>query len=172
MCDVENPFCGPKGAAYIFGPQKGADPAMVRRLDQGFEHLASVIERDLGISVTGIPGAGAAGGMGGGCLAFLHTELKSGIESGLDAVGFGSMLEGVSLVITGEGRIDSQSIHGKVISGVAKRTRLRNIPLLALVGSIAEGGEEGYNLGVTAMFEIDRTAQDFRSFSDKSSVFY
>lgn len=172
MCDVENPFCGPKGAAYIFGPQKGADPAMVRRLDQGLEHLAGVMERDLGISVAGIPGAGAAGGMGGGCLAFLGAKLKSGIESVLDTVEFDSMLEGASLVITGEGRIDSQSVHGKVISGIAKRTKPQNIPLVAIVGGIAEDAAAGYDLGVTAMFGIDRTAQDFKSFADKSAVFY
>lgn len=172
MCDVENPLCGPTGAAHIFGPQKGADQAMVDRLDQGLEHLARVVERDLGIWVSEHPGAGAAGGMGAGCVAFLGAQLKSGIECVLDTVGFDALLEGADLVITGEGRIDSQSVHGKVISGIAKRTRPRNIPLLALVGGIAEDACAGYDLGVTAMFGIDRSAQDFREFSERSAVYY
>ena len=141
MCDVENPLYGPTGAAYVFGPQKGADAAMVERLDGGLRHLAQVVERDLKVSIAKTPGAGAAGGMGG-------------------------------LVITGEGRIDSQSVRGKVISGIAKRTKPRNIPLLALVGGIAEDAEAGYDLGVTAMFSIDRSAQDFWEYAPRSAVYY
>lgn len=172
MCDVENPLCGPTGAAHVFGPQKGADGPMIKRLDQRLDHLAHIIACDLGISVAQLPGAGAAGGMGAGCIAFLNAELKSGIECVLDTVGFNAMLEGTDLVITGEGRIDSQSIKGKVISGIAKRTKPRNIPLLALVGGIAEDACAGYDLGVTAMFSIDRSAQDFREFSERSAVYY
>lgn len=172
MCDVENPLCGPNGAAHVFGPQKGADEAMVERLDRGLDHLAQVVERDLGVSVSQIPGAGAAGGMGAGCMAFLGAELKSGIECVLDTVGFDSLLDGTDLVITGEGRIDSQSVQGKVISGIAKRTKSKNIPLLALVGGIAEDAAMGYDLGVTAMFGIDRSAQDFREYADKSALYY
>ena len=172
MCDVENPLCGPTGAACVFGPQKGADGAMVERLDRGLEHLARVMERDLGVSVAGLPGAGAAGGMGGGCVAFLGAGLKSGIQCVLDAVGFDALLEGADLVITGEGRLDGQSIRGKVISGVAGRTKPRGIPLLALVGAVAEGAEECYDLGVTAMFSIDRSARDFREYADKSAICY
>lgn len=110
MCDVENPLCGPNGAAHVFGPQKGADEAMVERLDRGLGHLAQVVERDLGVSVAQIPGAGAAGGMGAGCMAFLGAELKSGIECVLDTVGFDGLLDGTDLMITGEGQIDSQSV--------------------------------------------------------------
>lgn len=172
MCDVENPLYGPTGAAHIFGPQKGADAPMVERLDQGLRHLAQVAERDLKRSISQIPGAGAAGGMGGGCLAFLGAELKSGIECVLDTVGFDQMLEGTDLVLTGEGRIDSQSVRGKVISGIARRTKPRNIPLLALVGGIAEDAAAGYDLGVTAMFSIDRSAQDFRAYAPRSAVYY
>ena len=172
MCDVENPLYGPLGAAHIFGPQKGADEAMMERLDQGLCHLAQVVERDLKISISQIPGAGAAGGMGGGCLAFLDAELKSGIECVLDTVGFDALLDGADLVLTGEGRIDSQSVRGKVISGIAKRTKPRNVPLVALVGGIAEDAGAGYDLGVTAMFSIDRSAQDFREYASKSAVYY
>lgn len=172
MCDVENSLCGPNGAADVFGPQKGADEAMVERLDRGLDHLAQVVERDLGVSVAQIPGAGAAGGIGAGCTAFLEAELKSGIECVLDTVGFDGLLEGTDLVITGEGRIDSQSVQGKVISGIARRTKPREVPLLALVGGIAEDSGVGYDLGVTAMFSIDRSAQDFRAYADKSTVYY
>lgn len=172
MCDVENPLCGPLGASSVFGPQKGADAAMVERLDRGLGHLARVMERDLGIAVADVPGAGAAGGMGAGCLAFLQAELKSGIECVLDTVRFDDLLEGASLVITGEGRIDGQSVRGKVISGVARRTRARGVPLVALVGGIAEDAAAGYDLGVTAMFGIDRTAQPLEAFADRSAVFY
>lgn len=139
MCDVDNPLYGPVGAAHVFGPQKGADGAMVERLDRGLRHLAQVVERDMRISISRVSGAGAAGGMGGGCVAFLRAELKSGIECVLDTVGFDALLEGTDLVITGEGRIDSQSVQGKVISGIARRTKPRSIPLLALVGSIGGG---------------------------------
>ena len=172
MCDVENPLCGPTGASAVFAPQKGADPAMVARLDQGLQHLAQVIQRDTGRSVANVPGAGAAGGMGAGCLAFLGAELKSGIECVLDTVGFDDLLSGADLVITGEGRIDSQSVHGKVISGIAQRTKPRGIPLIALVGGIAEDADAAYALGVTAMFGIDRSAESFEAFSSRSAVFY
>lgn len=172
MCDVENPLCGPLGASSVFGPQKGADAAMVERLDRGLGHLAQVLERDLGMAVADVPGAGAAGGMGAGCLTFLQAELKSGIECVLDTVRFDDLLEGASLVITGEGRIDSQSVRGKVISGIARRTRPRGIPLVAVVGGIAEDAAAGYDLGVTAMFGIDRTAQPLEAFADRSAVFY
>ena len=162
MSDVDNPLCGPRGAAHVFGPQKGADPAMVELLDKNLKSLAGVIQRDLGQSVEEAPGAGAAGGMGAGCMAFLGAELKSGIEAVLDMVDFDAKLEGADLVITGEGRIDSQSVHGKVISGIAKRTQPRNVPLIAIVGGIAQGAEEAYDLGVTAIFGTDRQAASFQ----------
>lgn len=161
MCDVENPLYGPTGAAYIFGPQKGADEVMVRELDDQLRSLSQTMERELGMAIADRPGSGAAGGMGAGCVAFLGAELKPGIEAVLDLVGFDQLLEGADLVITGEGRIDSQSVQGKVISGIAKRTQPRNVPLVAIVGSIADGASEAYDLGVTAMFGIDREAVAF-----------
>lgn len=172
MCDVENPLCGPSGAAHVFAPQKGADTAMVERLDQGLNHLQLVIQKDLGLSVAHLSGAGAAGGMGAGCMAFLNAQLKSGIDCVLDVIGFDTLLNETDLVITGEGRIDGQSVQGKVISGIAQRTKPRGIPLIAIVGSIAEDAALGYDLGVTAMFSIDRSAQDFHKFADRSLVYY
>lgn len=172
MCDVDNPLCGPTGAAHIFGPQKGADGAMIARLDKGLGHLAGVIEKDLGLTVAEVPGAGAAGGMGAGCIAFLGARLKSGIEGVLDMVEFDRLLAGADLVITGEGRIDSQSVHGKVISGIAKRTAPRNVPLVAVVGGIHPSAEEAYDLGVTAMFGIDREAVAFEQYAHNTADNY
>lgn len=172
MSDVDNPLCGAHGAAHVFGPQKGADPAMVERLDAGLAHLAAVIERDLGVRVADIPGAGAAGGMGAGCTAFLGARMRSGIEAVLDLVDFDAQIDSADLVITGEGRIDSQSVHGKVISGIAKRTQPRGVPLVAIVGSIAPDAQEAYELGVTAMFGIDRTAKAFPEYAAESAAYY
>ena len=139
---------------------------------QLIDHLQQVIRKDLGISVAHLPGAGAAGGMGAGCMAFLNAQLKSGIDCVLDTIGFDAILDGTDLVITGEGRIDHQSIQGKVISGIAKRTKPRGVPLIAVVGSIAEDAALGYDFGVTAMFSIDRSAQDFHEFAHRSLVYY
>lgn len=172
MCDVENPLCGPTGAAYVFAPQKGADQNMVERLDAGLRAMDRAICQSLGLQVGSVPGAGAAGGMGAGCIAFLGAELKSGIEAVLDALDFGRRLRGADLVITGEGRIDSQSVHGKVISGIAKRTKPKNVPLIAIVGGIGPGAEEAYDLGVTAIFGTDRPAMDFRQYPEPAAVYY
>ena len=172
MSDVDNPLCGVRGAAHVFGPQKGADAAMVERLDAGLAHLAAVIERDLGVRVADIPGAGAAGGMGAGCMAFLGARMRSGIEAVLDLVDFDAQIDSADLVITGEGRIDSQSVHGKVISGIARRTQPRGVPLVAIVGSIAPDAQEAYELGVTAMFGIDRTAKAFTEYAAESAAYY
>ena len=172
MCDVENPLCGPTGADYVFAPQKGADQDMVKRLDAGLRAMDRAICQSLGLQVGGVPGAGAAGGMGAGCIAFLGAELKSGIEAVLDALDFGRRLRGADLVITGEGRIDSQSVHGKVISGIAKRTKPKNVPLIAIVGGIGPGAEEAYDLGVTAIFGTDRPAMDFRQYPEPAAVYY
>lgn len=172
MCDVDNPLYGPRGAAHVFAPQKGADEAMVERLDRQLERLDETLRRELGLSVSQTPGAGAAGGMGAGCIAFLGAQLKPGIEAVLDTVGFSRQLEGADLVITGEGRIDSQSVHGKVISGVARRVSPKGIPLVAVVGGIAEGAEEAYELGVTALFGCDRESVGFKNYAHKAKENY
>ena len=162
MCDIDNPLCGPHGAAAIFGPQKGADQAMVERLDQGLMHLATIARRDLGIDVLDLPGAGAAGGMGGGMVAFLGSRLEMGIETVLNTVGFNELLQGADLVISGEGKIDSQSLRGKVVIGVARRTKKMGVPLLAIVGDIGDNLEGAYDEGVTAIFSINRVAVPFK----------
>lgn len=161
MCDINNPLCGPQGAAAVFGPQKGADPEQVVQLDAGLHHLADVIQRDLGIHVLQLPGGGAAGGMGAGAAAFFGAALESGIDVVLDTVDFDQMLEGCSMVITGEGRIDGQSARGKVIAGIAQRAQKKNVPVVAIVGDIADGAEQMYSKGVSAIFSINRVALPF-----------
>lgn len=172
MCDVENPLFGANGAAWVFGPQKGADDAMAARLDDGLRVLDSVLRQDLGLELAALPGAGAAGGMGAGSVAFLGGTLRSGIEAVLDAVDFDRRLDGADLVITGEGRIDFQSVQGKVISGIARRTAPRGIPLVAIVGGIGSGAEASYDLGLTAMFSINRAAESFAQSAPKSAENY
>ena len=172
MCDVDNPLCGPSGAAHVFAPQKGADSRMVDRLDEGLGSLASVIHRQLGADIVNLPGAGAAGGMGGGCVAFLGAALKPGIEAILDLVEFDSHLNGANLVITGEGRIDSQSFRGKVISGITRRTRAKSIPVIAIVGSIDQSASAAYDLGVTALFGINREGKAFADCAHQSQENY
>ena len=158
MCDVTNPLYGPTGAAYIFGPQKGADAEKIKSLDAGLRHFGDVIRSQLGIDVSMMPGAGAAGGMGAGCVALLSGTMQSGIDAVLDVTGFDRQLEGADLVITGEGRIDSQSADGKVISGVARRTKEKGVPLIAIAGGIADSAGAVYDIGVSAMFSTDRAA--------------
>ncbi len=135
-CDVENPFCGPAGAAYVFAPQKGADEAMVRCLDEGLASFAGVISRYTGQMVANLPGAGAAGGLGGAFKAFLGARLTRGIEIVLDAIGFDGKIAGSSLVITGEGSVDAQTLMGKTPSGVLARASKLGIPVMVLGGKV------------------------------------
>ena len=158
MCDVTNPLYGPTGAAYVFAPQKGADAEKVKSLDAGLRHFGDVIRSQYGLDVGAMPGAGAAGGMGAGCVALLGGTIQSGIDAVLDVTGFDRQLEGADLVITGEGRIDSQRADGKVISGVARRTRAKGVPLIAIAGGIADSAGAVYDIGVSAMFSTDRAA--------------
>ncbi|WP_434309474.1 glycerate kinase family protein [Hominifimenecus sp. rT4P-3] len=151
MCDVTNPLTGPNGATYTFGKQKGADPEMLDRLERGMEHYRQVLENTFGIDVNTIPGTGAAGGLGAALLLFLKAELKSGIETVLDLIHFEERLDGVSVVVTGEGRTDWQSAFGKVVSGVGKRCQKQNIPVIALSGGLGPGAETLYQHGITSM---------------------
>lgn len=161
MCDIDNPLYGEAGAAAVFAPQKGADAAMVARLDAGLRHLGQVAARCLGRDFSHLPGAGAAGGLGFGIAAFCGAQLRMGIDAVLDAVGFDSLLPGTDVVFTGEGKIDSQSARGKVVSGVAARCRKAGVPVVAVVGQIGQGFEEMYQQGLTAVFSINRAAQPF-----------
>ena len=161
MCDIDNPLCGPAGASAVFGPQKGADAAMVERLDGNLRHLADVISRDLGVEIAELPGAGAAGGMGGGAVAFWNGRLQMGIETVLDTVKFDQVAQGARLVITGEGRLDGQSVRGKVVAGVAKRAKKAGVPVLAIVGAIGDGADGIYDLGVCSVFTTNHVPVPF-----------
>lgn len=161
MCDIDNPLYGTNGAAYIFGPQKGADEKTVQELDAGLRHLAEIVKKDLGIHKADYPGAGAAGGMGYGMLCFLGAELKPGIETVLDATDFERKLKGADFVFTGEGKIDSQSLRGKVVVGVARRAKKAGVPVIAVVGDAEHGLDAVYDTGVTAVFSINRLAVPF-----------
>jgi glycerate kinase len=163
MCDVDNPLYGPSGAAYVFAPQKGADAAMVRRLDEGLQHYSEILRQCLGIDISGLPGAGAAGGLGGGMAAFFRAELHSGIETILDLVHFDEHLHNADLVLTGEGKIDAQSLRGKVVSGVARHAKGHGVPVVAVVGDIDGDMTPLYELGVTAVFSINCRAEAFES---------
>lgn len=168
MCDIDNPLCGPSGAAAVFGPQKGADEAMVKLLDANLAHMAEVIKRDLGKDIINLPGAGAAGGMGAGMAAFLDSRLQMGIETVLDTVQFDSLLQDADMVFSGEGKIDFQSLRGKVVIGVARRTKKAGIPLIAIVGDIGDNIEGAYNEGVSAIFSINRVAVPFKEAKPRS----
>lgn len=162
MCDINNPLYGENGAAYIFGPQKGADDKIVVELDNGLRHLSEIVERALNRCLSQLEGAGAAGGMGFGMVAFLNSTLQMGIETVLDTVGFDQLLDDVDYVFTGEGKIDNQSMSGKVVIGIAKRTKERNIPLIAIVGDIGDNIEEAYERGVTGIISINRVAVEYK----------
>lgn len=162
MCDIDNPLFGETGAAYVFGPQKGATPDMVEDLDAGLKHLDQIIQNDLKLSVGELKGAGAAGGMGGGLAAFFGSTLQMGIETVLDTVRFDELLKGADYVLSGEGKIDSQSIRGKVVIGVANRTRKANVPLIAIVGDIGNDIEAAYEKGVSGIFSINRVAVEYK----------
>ena len=136
MCDIDNPLCGTTGAAAVFGPQKGASPAQVKMLDAGLAHLAEVIERDLGVDVLHLPGAAAAGGMGAGMVAFFGSTLQMGIQTVLDTACFDDLVREADVVFSGEGCFDAQSLHGKVVVGVAGRCKQAGKPLVAVAGVI------------------------------------
>ncbi len=152
-CDVCNPFFGPEGAACVFAPQKGADPEMVAALDKGLQHLAQVIWQTTGHDIATLPGAGAAGGMGGTLSALLNAELKPGIDLLLDLTDFDKLIEGADLIITGEGKSDRQTVMGKVPSGILKRARRQGIPVILVSGSI-EDADILNQAGFRAAFSI------------------
>lgn len=168
MCDINNPLFGENGAAYIYGPQKGADAGTVEELDGQLRHLDQRIIKCLHMETAEIPGAGAAGGLGAGVVAFLGGDLKSGIETILDLVRFEELIKNTTCIITGEGQIDKQSMEGKAVIGISQRAVKKNIPVLAIVGSIGDGAEQAYQRGVTSMFSINRKAEDFSISCHKS----
>jgi len=167
--DVTNPLCGDTGASAIFGPQKGADPEMVKLLDANLAHLADVVEAQLGLDMMNIPGAGAAGGMGYGLIAFCGAASKSGIVTVLDTVGVDSYLADCDLVITGEGKIDGQSVFGKVPVGVAERVKKFGIPVLAIVGDMGEGSQAVYEYGIDSIMSTVNKAMPLKEALERSS---
>ena len=174
MCDIDNPMYGLNGAAYIFGPQKGADPEMVKFLDDGLIHLGEIIKRDLGRDLTEVPGGGAAGAMGVGMMAFFGSRLQMGIETVLDTVGFDEIISDADAIFTGEGKIDSQSLRGKVVIGVARRAKKQGKDVIAVVGGSDLGMEPAYEEGVKAIFTINRLPQDLsvsKAFSRENLAF-
>lgn len=168
MCDVDNPLCGRLGASAVFAPQKGADEDMVRLLDEGLAHLAKIIKRDLHIEVKDIKGAGAAGGLGAGSIAFLQSKLTKGIDVILDTIKFDELVSKADIVFTGEGKFDSQSLHGKVVMGVANRSQKYKTPVIVVTGAIGENIQEAYNKGITAIFSINKEPMEFSKSALKS----
>lgn len=150
--DVNNMLFGEEGAAYIYGPQKGATKEMVEILDCGLKHTSGIIKKDIGCDIENIPGSGAAGGLGGGLIAFLNAKILSGIDLVLDSINIDEILRNTDLVITGEGRTDRQTAFGKVVVGVASRAKKHGIPVAVLSGCLQEGYEAIYNMGVDGVF--------------------
>lgn len=155
-CDVDNPLCGEKGASATFGPQKGATPEMVQELDDALYHFSEIVEQDLGLNIRDRAGAGAAGGMGAGLLLLPNVALKAGVQIVIEAVNLADLVKDADFVVTGEGRMDAQSAHGKTPVGVAKTAKAFGKPVIAIVGCLREDYEVVYEQGVDAVFPIIR----------------
>ena len=160
--DVTNPLCGPTGASAVYGPQKGATPAMVAELESALKNYGRVLQRDLGKDVSERPGAGAAGGLGAGLMAFAGAELLPGIDMVCDVVNFDAHLQGADLVITGEGRADRSTIFNKAPVGVARRALAQGVPTLLLAGGLGPGHRELYQHGIAAIVCIADSPMSFR----------
>lgn len=150
MCDVDNPLLGPRGATAVFGPQKGADEDGLRLLESGMENYAKLLGRAFGFDPAA-PGSGAAGGLGAALTAFLKARMQPGIEMVMELSGFGRAVKNADLVVTGEGRADGQSAHGKVLSGIGRMCRAHGVPAVAIVGGMGDGAEEIYACGIESL---------------------
>lgn len=168
MCDIDNPMYGPTGAAYIFAPQKGANNEMVYELDKGLESLCNVIYKETGKNLKDVPGSGAAGAMGAGMISFFDSKLQMGIETVLDTVKFDDIIADADMIFTGEGKFDTQSLRGKVVIGVAKRAKTKDIPLTVIAGGAETNIDQAYDMGVTSIFTINRLPEDFQISRNKS----
>lgn len=153
-CDVDNPLCGPQGASAVYGPQKGATSEDILILDHALSHFADVVARDMKVSLSDMPGAGAAGGLAGGLMAFAGAKLENGLDLIATLCGLHQALAEADLVITGEGSLDRQSVHGKAPSGIARLARAFNVPAIALGGRVTHEAEALCDHGVTALFSI------------------
>ena len=167
--DVTNPLCGPDGASAIFGPQKGANPDMVRELDAALANYARVVARDVGSDVLDQPGAGAAGGLGAGLMAFAGATLQSGIDMVCEVLNFDEMLRDTDLVITGEGRADRSTIFNKAPAGVARHAQAHGVPTLLLAGSLGPGYEELYDHSLAAVICIADRPMSFEQSLSRSA---
>jgi len=172
MCDVNNPLCGENGATYTFGPQKGGSPELLNELESGMLHYRELLLKVFQVDVNEIPGAGAAGGLGAALVVFLNATLKSGIETVLDLVDFDSRLQGVSLVVTGEGRTDWQSAFGKVLHGVGMRSKKYGIPVVALVGSMGQGAEKIYESGIDSILTTVNAPMELHTALEQAEELY
>lgn len=152
--DVKNPLCGSTGSAVVYGPQKGATPKMIQKIDSALRNFSQVVEKDLKIKVSNLAGAGSAGGAGAGSVAFLNAELKSGIDWVIESTQLEKKIQDADLVITGEGKIDEQTIFGKVMVGVAKIAKRYGIPTIAFCGRVGDGAKKVHSLGIDAFFSI------------------
>lgn len=172
MCDVTNPLTGPDGATYTFGKQKGGTPEILDVLEAGMVRYAALIKEKLGVDVDKIPGAGAAGGLGAAFCVFLKANLKSGIDTVLDLVHFNELLEGVDMVITGEGRMDWQSAFGKVPSGIGARCKERNIPVIAIVGGMGDKAETIFEHGIDSIMTTINGAMPINEALNRAEELY
>ncbi len=168
MCDIKNPLYGPNGAAYIFSPQKGANKEMVKILDDNLISISKTINDSLNIDVSTTPGAGAAGGLGAGVVAFLNGKLSPGIDTILNLINFKEKIKDATMIFTGEGRIDNQSLGGKVVVGIGHQAKELNIPVCAVCGSIGFLSNEIYDHGISSIFSINQKAVDFSISRHKS----
>ena len=166
--DVRNPLLGPRGAARVYGPQKGATPEMVERLERGLSNLARVIRKELSISVENLPGSGAAGGLGAGLYAFLGAKMESGAELVMRITKLEHRIKKADLVITGEGRLDRQTLYGKTVMGVIKMARKYRIPVICIAGAIMPEAKDLYKLGVKGLFSITTMPMSLQEAMGKS----
>lgn len=155
MCDIDNPLYGPSGAAFVFAPQKGADMDMVVEMDKNLQYMSKKIKEYLGMDVSSIPGGGAAGGAGAGAYAYLGADLKQGINVILDLLDFENTIGDDTVIFTGEGQFDSQSLGGKVVVGISRRAKAVNVPVIAVVGRIKESDIDTTALGITKIYQTD-----------------
>ena len=172
MCDVNNPLCGENGATYTFGSQKGGTPEILEELETGMLHYRELLLETFQVDVNEIPGAGAAGGLGAALVVFLNATLKSGIETVLDLVDFDTRLQGVSLVVTGEGCTDWQSAFGKVLHGVGMRCKKYHIPVVALAGSMGQGSEQIYESGIDSILTTVNAPMELHTALEQAEELY
>lgn len=173
MCDVDNPLTGPRGATYVYGPQKGATEEKLKELESGMRNYRDVIKSLTGIDCDKVKGAGAAGGIGAALYAFLHAELKPGIDIMLDLTGFDDAISGADMVITGEGRADGQSLNGKAMMGVGVRAKAKGVPVTAIVGCLGDGWEGLLGCGIERVIPLaDGTVSKEEAIARSEEIYF